>query len=75
MTDEQLTTEFQEVEDAFNEAVISNKVDEISKCISNDWVLIEAQGGIIQDKVFSTLLNKDYYRIQPYNNVERNFTS
>ena len=53
MTDEQLIKEFQAVENAFNEAVISNSVEKISKCISSDWVLVDAQGGIIpRDRFF-----------------------
>jgi hypothetical protein len=34
MTDEQLIIEFQKLEDSFNQAMISNNLGEISKCIS-----------------------------------------
>ena len=56
MKDEELIQQFQKIEDAFNNAVITNSVAEIKKCITNDWVLVESQGGIIpQEKFFSVL--------------------
>jgi ketosteroid isomerase-like protein len=56
MTEEQLKQQFQQIEGAFNKAVISNNVDEIKNCITNDWVLVDSQGGIIpQEKFFSVL--------------------
>ncbi|HMY83705.1 MAG TPA: hypothetical protein PKM30_03345 [Saprospiraceae bacterium] len=56
MTEEQLKEYFQQIEDNFNIAVISNKVDEIKKCITSDWVLVDSQGGIIpQERFFSVL--------------------
>lgn len=42
-----LKKQFQKIEDNFNLAVISNSVDEIKKCITSDWVLVDTQGGII----------------------------
>ena len=44
MTEEQLKTQFQQIEDNFNKAVISNSVNEIKKCITSDWVLVDSQG-------------------------------
>ena len=58
MTDEQLIIEFQIIEDNFNKAVISNKVDEIKKCITEDWVLIDTQGGIIPQEGFFKVLEQ-----------------
>ena len=58
MTDEQLISEFQKIEDDFNKAVISNQVDEIKKCITEDWVLIDSQGGIIQQEGFFRVLEQ-----------------
>lgn len=58
MTDEQLISAFQKIEDNFNEAVISNKVDEIKKCVTEDWVLIDSQGGIIAQEVFFRVLEQ-----------------
>ncbi len=47
---------FQKIEDRFNEAIISNKIPEIKKCITEDWVLVDAQGGIIpQERFFQVL--------------------
>ena len=79
MTDEQLITKFQAIEDAFNKAVISNNVDEISKCISSDWVLVDAQGGIIPRERFyyvveqgmlkHTTMTKEILRVKIYDNI------
>lgn len=79
MTDEQLITKFQVIEDAFNKAVISNSVDEISKCISSDWVLVDAQGGIISRERFyyvveqgmlkHTTMTKEILRVKIYDNI------
>jgi hypothetical protein len=65
MTNEQLITAFQQIEDNFNVAMISNSVDKIKKCIPSDWVLVDSQGGIIpQESIFLALLNKVYFLIQ-----------
>lgn len=79
MTNEKLISEFQAVEDAFNNAVISNKIEEIAKCISDDWVLIEAQGGIVKKQSFfnaiekGTLthqtMSKEVLRVKIYNGI------
>lgn len=58
MKDEQLISEFQKIEDDFNKAVISNKVDEIKKCVSEDWVLVDSQGGIIPQEGFFHVLEQ-----------------
>ncbi len=58
MTEEQLISEFQKIEDTFNKAVISNKVDEIKKCVTEDWVLVDSQGGIILQAVFFHVLEQ-----------------
>ena len=58
MTDEQLISEFQKIEDNFNEAVISNSVDEIKKCVTEDWVLVDSQGGIIPQQGFFKVLEQ-----------------
>ena len=43
MTEEQLKQQFQQIEDNFNVAVISNSVDVIKKYITSDWVLVDSQ--------------------------------
>lgn len=58
MTDEKLISEFQKIEDNFNDAVISNKVDEIKKCVTEDWVLVDGQGGIIPQEGFFRVLEQ-----------------
>jgi ketosteroid isomerase-like protein len=58
MTEEQFKRQFQEIEDKFNLAVISNNVDEIKKCITSDWVLVDSQGGIIPQEGFFRVLQQ-----------------
>lgn len=79
MTDEQLKQYFQEIEDNFNRAVISNKVSEIRKCITPDWVLVDSQGGIIpQEKFFQVIeqgllahstMSKEILRVRVYDHI------
>ncbi|MEQ1585402.1 MAG: nuclear transport factor 2 family protein [Cyclobacteriaceae bacterium] len=79
MTDEQLIKEFQNVEDVFNQAIISNDLSAISKCISEDWVLIDAQGGIIPRERFyyvleqgllrHTTMTKEILRVKIYDSI------
>jgi ketosteroid isomerase-like protein len=79
MTDQQLVSQFQEFEDNFSKAVISNRVDEIKKCITSDWVLVDSQGGIIpQEGFFSVLENsllshssmtKEIRRVKVYGDI------
>jgi ketosteroid isomerase-like protein len=79
MTDEQLITEFQQIEDNFNVAMISNNVDEIKKCITNDWVLVDSQGGIIpQERIFGVIeqgllshstMTKEILRVKVYGDI------
>lgn len=79
MTDEQLKQHFQEIEDNFNKAIVSNNVTEIKKCISDDWVLVDSQGGIIPQKRFFQVIeqgllshssmNKEILRVKVYGNI------
>jgi len=79
MTEEQLIKEFESVENAFNEAIISNNLDEISNCISSDWVLVDAKGGIIPQERFYYVvaqgllkhitMTKEILRVRVYNNI------
>ena len=64
MTEEQLKIQFQHIEDNFNVAVASNKVDEIKKYITADWVLVDGQDGIIPQEKFSVCLNKACFLTQ-----------
>lgn len=79
MNDAELINEFQQIEDDFNAAIISNKVSEIKKCITPDWVLVDAQGGIIpQEHFFAVLeqgmlshdtMTKEVLRVKVYGDV------
>lgn len=79
MTEEQLKKQFQEIEDNFNLAVISNSVDEIKKCITSDWVLVDSQGGIIPQEGFfkvleqgllsHTTMTKEILRVKIYGDI------
>ena len=79
MANEQLIAEFQVIEDNFNKAVLTNQVDEIKKCITEDWVLVDSQGGIIpQERFFQVLkqgllshhtMTKEILRVKVYADV------
>lgn len=60
MTEEQLIQEFKTVENTFNEAVVSNNIKEISKCISSDWFLVDAQSEPIKaDEWITNICKKE----------------
>ena len=79
MTNDQLISAFQFIEDNFNEAVISNNVEEIKKCVTEDWVLVDSQGGILpQERFFYVLeqgllahhtMTKQVLRVKVYDNI------
>lgn len=79
MTEEQLKMYFQQIEDNFNKAVITNSVEKIKKCITSDWVLVDSQGGIIpQERFFSVLeqgllshstMTKEILRVKVYGDI------
>ncbi len=58
MTEEQLKKQFQRISDNFNVAVTSNSVEEIKKCMTSDWVLVDSQGGIIPQEGFFSVLQQ-----------------
>lgn len=55
MTEAQLIKQFQQIEDKFGKAIISNNVDEIKKCVTEDWVLVGEGGIFLQDHFFTVL--------------------
>lgn len=79
MTKDPLAQQFQQISDDFNAAVISNSVREIKKCITNDWVLVDSQGGIIpQEGFFRALeqgvlsratMTKEVLRVKVYGDI------
>jgi ketosteroid isomerase-like protein len=42
-----LATELAGVEEAFNRAMISNDVSQISACVAEDWVLVTPEAGVV----------------------------
>ena len=79
MNDEQLVQQFQLVEDRFNDALATNNVDQIERHLSNDWVLIEPQFGIVErDRFLSVVkkgdlvhvsMKKRVWRVKCYNDI------
>jgi ketosteroid isomerase-like protein len=79
MTDKVLFRELEAAEEAFNRAVISNDVAEISECISEDWVLVTPEAGPVPRERFLQAveqgilshdsMSKDIGRIRVYGNV------
>jgi ketosteroid isomerase-like protein len=59
MTEIDLKKKFQQIEDKFNEAVVINDINEIKRCITSDWVLVDSQGGIIPQERFFNVLEQD----------------
>lgn len=79
MTEAQLIEQFQQIEDQFNKAVITNDVATIQQCITSDWVLVDSQGGIIPQEGFFRVLEqgllshdtmtKEVLRVKVYGDV------
>jgi len=80
MTEKELKEYFHLNEENFNQAVVSDNVDEIKKCITGDWVLVNSQGGIIpQERFFQVLeqglpshstMTKEIIRVKIYGDIE-----
>lgn len=45
ITQEEIPAFLLELEDAFNKAMTSNDVEQISRCITDDWVLVTPEAG------------------------------
>lgn len=79
MNEDQLIRQFQQIEDNFNKALVSNNVEEIKKCITSDWVLVDSQGGVIpQESFFGVLeqgllshsaMTKEILRVKVYGDI------
>lgn len=79
MTDDDLTKEFQVIEDAFNEAVVSNDCEKILACVSEDWIIVDPQSGVIPKERFlsvikqgmlkHTSMTKEILRVRVYENI------
>lgn len=77
--DDSLRKEFQAIEDAFNKAVISNNCEKILACVSEDWVIVDPQGGVIPQERFLSVvkqgslihhtMEKEILRVKIYDNM------
>jgi ketosteroid isomerase-like protein len=47
LTQLEIPTFLIELEDAFNKAMISNDVEQISRCVTDDWILVTPEAGPI----------------------------
>ncbi|MCC5809650.1 MAG: nuclear transport factor 2 family protein [Ectothiorhodospiraceae bacterium] len=79
MRDETLIGELEAVEQAFNQAIVSNDVAQISACISEDWVLVTPEVGpvprerfleaVAQGVLSHDTMTKDVDRVRVYGDV------
>lgn len=59
-SDDALAAEFARVEHAFNRAMVSNDVGAISDCITEDWVLVTPEAGVIaRERILHVIGNGD----------------
>ncbi|WP_417236954.1 nuclear transport factor 2 family protein [Bizionia paragorgiae] len=79
MEEKELIKQFQIIENDFNTAVVSNDIVQIKKCITQDWVLVDTQGGIIpqqrffdvleQGQLSHTTMTKQVLRVKVYGDI------
>ena len=79
MTEENIKQQFQQIEDNFNAAVISNNIEQIKNCITEDWVIVDSGGGILpQERFFDVLkqgllshatMTKEVLRVKLYGDI------
>jgi ketosteroid isomerase-like protein len=56
MTQSEIPAFLIELEDAFNKAMISNDVERISRCVTDDWVLVTPEAGPVpRSRVFGAI--------------------
>jgi ketosteroid isomerase-like protein len=73
------TAHFTALEEAFNAAMISNDVEQIAACISDDWVLVTPEAGpVSRERILSVIADgslshdmmvKNITRIKVYGDV------
>ena len=78
-TADALATELARVEEDFNRAMVSNDVQQISACVSDDWVLITPEVGVIprsrlmhvieSGELSHDTMTKDVRRVRAYGDV------
>jgi ketosteroid isomerase-like protein len=74
-----LVTELTQVEDAFNIAMISNDVSRIATCITDDWVLVTPEVGVVSrvrilhviasGELSHDSMTKDVVRVRAYGDI------
>jgi ketosteroid isomerase-like protein len=74
-----LVTELTQVEDAFNIAMISNDVSRIAACITDDWVLVTPEVGVVSrvrilhviasGELSHDSMTKDVVRVRAYGDI------
>lgn len=74
-----LTNELTRVEDAFNAAMISNDVSRIADCITDDWVLVTPEVGVVpRARILAAIesgalshdtMTKDVVRVRVYGDI------
>lgn len=79
MRNEPYFEELEAVEAAFNRAVISNDVEQIAHCTSEDWVLVTPEAGLVPRERFlqavargvlsHDTMTKDIDRVRVYGDV------
>ncbi len=78
-SDDAPAAELAHVEQAFNRAMVSNDVDAISGCITDDWVLVTPEAGVVsRERILHVIGNgdlrhdtmtKDVGRVKVYGDV------
>ena len=73
------TTELATVEEAFNQAMVSNDVLRISACVADDWILVTPEVGIVtRSRILQVIesgelshdtMTKDVGRVRVYGDV------
>ncbi|MFT3711305.1 MAG: nuclear transport factor 2 family protein [Archangium sp.] len=47
-----------ELEDAFNRAMVSNDVEQIARCVTDDWILVTPERGpVSRERIFDVIRN------------------
>ncbi|MGI9327319.1 MAG: nuclear transport factor 2 family protein [Pseudomonadales bacterium] len=75
----ELLGEFQRIEDHFNAAMVSNDVDQIAQCITDDWALVNPESGPLDREVILNIIDngmlshstmtKKVHRVKSYGDV------
>lgn len=78
MTDQEFE-DLRQVEDAFNAAMVSNDVQRIEDCVTDDWVLVTPEAGVMsRERILHVIGNgdlrhdtmtKDVGRVEVYGDV------